>query len=147
MLYGFIITALLAIAILWSRYVYKAAVHNSNSKLSWHRLVSNNIYVILLKVDGGVWEIEISLNSDDDFITAGIDNDRGMISVNVPKKRMLSDLVSHMNTMRLPSDELALFFKCLTNPIKASPLFPSRSDFESYNEVIFYITSTMELES
>lgn len=132
------------ILVLWANYVYKAAVMNSKSKISWHRLVNVNMYVIILKTKERVWEIEISLNGAGTLITSGIDNEEGTISINVPKNRTLHDIVSHAGVLNLSNPELELFFRSLTNPIQASPLFPNKNDFESYNEVIFYITTSME---
>lgn len=101
MLFIFIIFTLFSIAGIWVTYIYKAKVMSSNSKISWHRLVNSNVYVILLKAGYEPWEIELTLNVKSELITCGVYKSPNKISISVPAGRNLADIRSHMGVMHL----------------------------------------------
>lgn len=143
MIYETFISTSIILILLWSKFLYKFTIVNSKSKISWHRLIDNNIYVVVLKTKLRCWEIEFCLNDKGGLITSELLEEDNILIIHIPKNKTIRDIIKHISILKLPDKELILFFKGLIYPEITYNLFKFKGDFENYNELIFYLTTSL----
>lgn len=146
MIYGLLIAfALLGVTFLIQRN-YTSKRKQSHSRIHWHRLIANNVYLAVVKLPGKPsWEIEISVfPEENNRITISSDDKKKHVDVEIHKGTNLLDLSTQASSSNDMDAIVKLFLEGMSRPNKAAPLFPKPKDYEIYKEFVFYLKTALE---
>lgn len=145
MLYGLLIATALIAAGFWIHWNYTTKNVSSNTRVHWHRLIANNVYLAVLKMPGAAeWHVEISIRpSDVNTAEINVNQDKRYIMIDLMSGASLETLRQCAKDNELIDPVIELFLEGMVDPVKAAPLFPNPKDYEVYKELIFYLGASL----